>query len=243
MKTRIITGVALFAAVLVIFFVDSYLLNFAILGFVLYTAFGEAQKLYGLQGGSLALVAVIFYLLTPFSNPVFIAILAVLLVVSFLAHFKSENLTPALPFLYPMTPIFLIWMLYSLYGVGYLAWLILTVVACDSGAFFVGKFCGKHAFSETSPNKTWEGVAGGIAVATVFGAGFGWVLTDSFWHSLITAFLVAIFGVWGDLFESYLKRCAGVNDSGTLLPGHGGMLDRVDGYLFGVAAMLWTLSW
>ena len=119
MKTRIITGVALFAAVLVIFFVDSYLLNFAILGFVLYTAFGEAQKLYGLQGGSLALIAVIFYLLTPFSNPVFIAILAVLLVVSFLAHFKSENLTPALPFLYPMTPIFLIWMLYSLYGVGY----------------------------------------------------------------------------------------------------------------------------
>jgi cytidylyltransferase family len=164
-------------------------------------------------------------------------------VVSFLAHFKSENLTPALPFLYPMTPIFLIWMLYSQYGVGYLAWLILTVVACDSGAFFVGKFCGKHAFSETSPNKTWEGVAGGIAVATVFGAGFGWVLTDSFWHSLITAFLVAVFGVWGDLFESYLKRRAGVKDSGTLLPGHGGMLDRVDGYLFGVAAMLWTLSW
>ncbi|WP_298055736.1 phosphatidate cytidylyltransferase, partial [uncultured Campylobacter sp.] len=99
------------------------------------------------------------------------------------------------------------------------------------------------AFSETSPNKTWEGVVGGIAVATVFGAGFGWVLTDSFWHSLITAFLVAVFGVWGDLFESYLKRRAGVKDSGTLLPGHGGMLDRVDGYLFGVAAMLWTLSW
>ena len=243
MKTRIITGVALFAAILVIFFVDSYLLNFAILGFVLYTAFSEAGKLYGLQGGSLALIAVIFYLLTPFSNPVFIAILAVLLVVSFLAHFKSENLTPALPFLYPMTPIFLIWMLYSQYGVGYLAWLILTVVACASGAFFVGKFCGKHAFSETSPNKTWEGVAGGIVVATVFGAGFGWVLTDSFWHSLITAFLVATFGVWGDLFESYLKRRAGVKDSGTLLPGHGGMLDRVDGYLFGVAAMLWTLSW
>ena len=89
MKTRIITGIALFAVVLVIFFVDSYLLNFAILGFVLYAAFSEAQKLYGLQGSSLALVAVIFYLLTPFSNPAFIAILAVLLVVSFLAHFKS----------------------------------------------------------------------------------------------------------------------------------------------------------
>ena len=80
-------------------------------------------------------------------------------------------------------------------------------------------------------------------MATVFGAGYGCVLTDSFWNSLITAFLVAVFGVWGDLFESYLKRRAGVKDSGTLLPGHGGMLDRVDGYLFGVAAMLWTLSW
>ena len=69
------------------------------------------------------------------------------------------------------------------------------------------------------------------------------MLYDGFFHALLTSFLVASFGVWGDLFESYLKRQAGVKDSGNFLPGHGGMLDRIDGYLFGVIAMMWALSW
>lgn len=243
MKTRIITGVALFIAVLAIFIIDSYLLNFIILGVVLYFAFTESEKLYGLTDKSLALIAMIFYLLTPFSNPVFIAILGILLVLSVISHFKSDDLKSALPFLYPMTPIFLIWMLYSEYGIAYLAWMILTVVACDSGAYFVGKFYGERPFSPTSPNKTWEGVVGGIVCATTLGAIFGYVITGVFFHSLLTSLFVASFGVWGDLFESYLKRKADVKDSGDLFPGHGGMLDRIDGYLFGVVAMLWMLSW
>ena len=243
MKTRIITGVALFAVILIVFLVDSYLLNFLILGGVLYTAFVESEKIYGLQDKSLALIAVIFYFLAPFSNPIFIAILAILIVLSFLVHFKSENLKSILPFLYPMTPIFAIWMLYSQYGVGYLAWLIFTIAACDSGAYFIGKIAGKHSFSPSSPNKTWEGVIGGIAVATAFGTIYGWILYDGFFHAMLTSFLTASFGVWGDLFESYLKRQAGVKDSGSLLPGPGGVLDRIDGYLFGVIAMMWALSW
>ncbi|QCD51816.1 phosphatidate cytidylyltransferase [Campylobacter sp. RM16192] len=243
MKTRIITGVALFLAVLAIFIIDSYLLNFIILGIVLFFSFIESEKLYGLSEKTLVIIAMIFYLLTPFSNPVFIAILSVLLVLSVLAHFKSESLKSVLPFLYPMTPIFLIWMLYSEYGIAYLAWMILTVVACDSGAYFVGKFYGKRAFSPTSPNKTWEGVAGGIFVGSFFGTCFGYFVTEDILHSLLTSLFVAAFGVWGDLFESYLKRKADVKDSGDLFPGHGGMLDRIDGYLFGVVAMLWMLSW
>lgn len=243
MKSRIFTGIALLIAVLVIFRIDSYFLNFIILGGVLYAAFKESEKIYGLENSSLVLVAMIFYLLVPFSNPIFIAILAILIVISFLVHFKAESLKPVLPFLYPTMPIFVIWMLYSQYGIGYLAWLILTVVVCDSGAYFIGKAIGKRAFSPSSPNKTWEGVIGGIAVATIFGTSYGWAIYDGFLHAFLTSFLVASFGVWGDLFESYLKRRAGVKDSGNLLPGHGGVLDRIDGYLFGVIAMMWALSW
>lgn len=243
MKTRIITGVALFLAVLAIFIIDSYLLNFIILGIVLFFSFVESEKLYGLKEKTLVIIAMIFYLLAPFSNPVFIAILSVLLVLSVLAHFKSESLRSVLPFLYPMTPIFLIWMLYSEFGIAYLAWMILTVVACDSGAYFIGKFYGKRAFSPTSPNKTWEGVAGGIFVGSFVGAFLGYFVTEDILHSLLTSLFVAAFGIWGDLFESYLKRNAGVKDSGDIFPGHGGMLDRIDGYLFGVVAMLWMLSW
>jgi len=243
MKIRIFTGITLFVTILIVFWLDSYLLNYIILGGVLCVAFIESEKIYGLQDKSLVLIAMIFYLLAPFSNPVFIAIIAILIIVSFMVHFKSDNLRTVLPFVYPTTPIFVIWMLYSQYGVGYLAWLILTVVVCDSGAFFVGKMIGKHPFSPSSPNKTWEGVIGGIILASIFGTGYGWVLYDGFFHALLTSFLVASFGVWGDLFESYLKRQAGVKDSGNFLPGHGGMLDRIDGYLFGVIAMMWALSW
>ncbi|WP_169941067.1 phosphatidate cytidylyltransferase [Campylobacter sp. RM15925] len=243
MKTRVITGVIMFLAILIVFLIDSHLLNFAVLGAVLFISFIESERLYGIHEKSLVLIAMIFYLLTPFSNPVFIALLAVLLVLSVLVHFKSENLKSVLPFLYPMTPIFLIWMLYDTYGIGYLAWMIFIVIACDSGAYFIGKRFGKHSFSPTSPNKTWQGVIGGICAASVAGSVFGYIITEAFFHSLLTSFFVGAFGVWGDLFESYLKRKAGVKDSGDLFPGHGGMLDRIDGYLFGVVAMLWMLSW
>lgn len=243
MITRILTGIAMFVAVLIIFWIDSYWLNFAILAAILYVAFKESEKFYGLEDKSLAIIAMIFYLLVPFSNPIFISIIAVLVVAGFLVHFKAENLKPILPFLYPTMPIFVIWMLYSQYGVGYLAWLIFTVAVCDSGAYFIGKAIGKTPFSPSSPNKTFEGVAGGIITASIFGTIYGWVLYDGFFHALLTSVLVCIFSVWGDLFESYLKRQAGLKDSGSLFPGHGGVLDRIDGYLFGVFAMMWALSW
>ncbi len=96
---------------------------------------------------------------------------------------------------------------------------------------------GKTQFCETSPNKTLEGVFGGIAVATATGMFMGLLVVD-----LITAFvisaLVATSSIFGDLYESSLKRAADVKDSGDILPGHGGILDRIDGYLFGGIVML-----
>ncbi|MGG7048666.1 MULTISPECIES: phosphatidate cytidylyltransferase [unclassified Campylobacter] len=243
MKTRLITGLTMLAVILAIFYINSYFLNFIILGIVLAVAFLEALKLYNIDQKSLVFIVIAFYTLTLLTNPIYIALLAVIIVVSVLAHIKSDNIKAVLPFLYPATPIFLIWMLYSEYGIEYLAWLILSVVACDSGAYFVGKFFGKHPFSPSSPNKTLEGVLGGLGIGTIVGTICGNFVMDATVHVVFASFLICIFSVWGDLFESYLKRLVGAKDSGSLFPGHGGMLDRIDGYLFGVVALLWSLSW
>lgn len=120
---------------------------------------------------------------------------------------------------------------------GILIWLVIIVVFTDAGAYFVGKNIGKRKFSSISPNKTIEGVYGGIALATVIGVLYG-LNYVGFWVSLFVSFFTSISAVYGDLFESYLKREVGVKDSGNILPGHGGVLDRVDGYMFASVVMV-----
>jgi phosphatidate cytidylyltransferase len=114
---------------------------------------------------------------------------------------------------------------------------LVVVAMTDVGAYAVGKSIGKTPFCATSPNKTMEGVLGGIAVATLSGMFIGLSIVD-FTTSILISFFVAVSSIFGDLFESSLKRAAGVKDSGALLPGHGGVLDRIDGYLFGAVVML-----
>lgn len=107
-------------------------------------------------------------------------------------------------------------------------WAMGLVWACDTAAFFVGRSVGGPRFAPAiSPNKTWSGFVGGVAASAVLGgvmAQYGLPL----WLAVATPVL-AIVSALGDLYESWLKRRAGIKDSGTLLPGHGGMLDRLDG--------------
>jgi phosphatidate cytidylyltransferase len=119
-------------------------------------------------------------------------------------------------------------------------WLLVTVALTDIFAFFTGKAIGKTKFSDTSPNKTIEGVIGGIIIATVLGTYAGLFIAP-FWIALVVTLLTSISSIFGDLFESHLKREAGVKDSGDLLPGHGGILDRIDGYLFAAPMMIIAL--
>jgi len=110
--------------------------------------------------------------------------------------------------------------------------LILMIWSNDTLAYLVGSFIGKHSFSPISPNKTWEGVIGG-ALLTIIGAAVYGYLSQAYrlvdW--MVFALCATVGGTLGDLLESKLKRMAGVKDSGTLMPGHGGAMDRFDSLL------------
>jgi len=111
--------------------------------------------------------------------------------------------------------------------------LVLVVWGYDTGAYLTGSRLGRrHLLEQISPAKTMEGLAGGLVVGTI-AAGIGAVLVGlEPWHPLIIGPLVGLAAQAGDLAESMLKRAAGRKDSGFLVPGHGGILDRIDSFLF-----------
>lgn len=119
----------------------------------------------------------------------------------------------------------------------------------DTGAYCVGTLTaklpgGNHKMAPViSPKKSWEGLFGGIFFTLVAGYIFSIYATDySWWNWLLIALLVSVCGTLGDLFESKIKRRAGVKDSGVFLPGHGGVLDRFDSVLFAAWAIwIWSL--
>ncbi len=116
-------------------------------------------------------------------------------------------------------------------------WLVIFVSACtfmsDTGALFIGKALGRHKLAPAiSPGKTWEGSLGGVLTSLITGAALGLWLHLPLIHALGLAAMCAVFGQIGDLCESALKRDLGVKDFGTVLPGHGGILDRIDSLLF-----------
>jgi len=118
---------------------------------------------------------------------------------------------------------------------------LFAVIAADVGAYFAGHMWGKHKLAPSiSPGKTIEGVAGGALSSAVLGAVFAglWLPDTSAGAGALLGALLALVSVGGDLLESALKRAAGVKDSGGILPGHGGVLDRVDGILIGGATFL-----
>lgn len=114
-------------------------------------------------------------------------------------------------------------------GIVYTLWALALVWATDIGAYFTGRALGGPKLApRLSPSKTWSGLIGGIALASLFGVFMHWYAGLPLRLTLATPVL-AVLAQAGDIYESRLKRRAGVKDSGTILPGHGGALDRLDG--------------
>jgi phosphatidate cytidylyltransferase len=127
------------------------------------------------------------------------------------------------------------------YGFAALFFVLAVVWATDSGAFFAGRFIGGPKLSPViSPKKTWAGAIGGVVAAALAGCAAA-RLTQNVPLTLPlvgVALVLSVFCQAGDLYESWLKRRFGAKDSGNIIPGHGGIMDRVDGLIFAVAAAI-----
>jgi phosphatidate cytidylyltransferase len=153
---------------------------------------------------------------------------------------------------YPLTLIPMIWNRDD--GKPLLLFLMVCVWAGDIAALYVGRRYGRHKLSRLSPNKTWEGTIASVAGSAL--AGLAVVLAgellstyygdtvlhilEPVWQSVVLAVIINVAAQLGDLLESAIKRGAGVKDSGTMLPGHGGILDRIDALLV-AAPVLWCV--
>ena len=125
-----------------------------------------------------------------------------------------------------------------------LFWLLGLVWATDVGAFFVGRSLrGPKLWPRISPNKTWSGMVGGLAAAGLVGAAFATALASALlWPAVAASLLLSLVSQAGDFFESGIKRHFGAKDASELIPGHGGLLDRLDG-LLAATLVLAFLAW
>ena len=200
-------------------------------------------------------VGVILYMLvflvqTQSIEPLWFWILPLLIAIIFVAelikldHLTLSNLAITIfGWIYVVMPLSLVNVLPTIQGIYDpipLIGFFLVQWANDTGAYFVGKYFGKRKlYPEVSPNKTWEGLAGGSIVAIASAVGL-FKLTHTLYMQdwVVMAFCVVTFGNLGDLFESHLKRNFGVKDSGHIMPGHGGVMDRFDGLFLALPVFL-----
>jgi phosphatidate cytidylyltransferase len=152
---------------------------------------------------------------------------------------------------YPLSLLPLLWMRDD--GKPLLLFLMVCVWAGDTAALYVGKSVGRHKLSHLSPKKTWEGAIGSVAGSVLAGVAIAYAgeyllrrgdtllhIVEPMWQTVVLAIVINIAAQLGDLLESAIKRGAGVKDSGTMLPGHGGILDRIDALLLAAPA-LWCV--
>lgn len=240
-STRIKTALVLLLAFVIVSYINNLFIIWLFLGAFMIVGVSEAMKLFKVENfvvyqiASITWIAAYFY-----SEPEDLIAVALVAVASMVAYKRTFNTNIILPLLYPLASFLFLLSLYNEYGISAIWWILIIVGLTDTAAYYVGRSIGKTKFCETSPNKTLEGVFGGLLFGSFIAAFFA-IDGLSYVQAVIISFLVAISSVFGDLFESYLKREADVKDSGDILPGHGGILDRTDGFLFAGIVMLIVL--
>ncbi|MGN0214844.1 MAG: phosphatidate cytidylyltransferase [Muribaculaceae bacterium] len=134
---------------------------------------------------------------------------------------------------YVALPLTALELLYNQAGMQITLFMFVCIWLNDTGAYLVGCSFGEHRlFERISPKKSWEGFIGGMTVCIIAGACASSLLGESAALWIPFGIIVSVFSTWGDLVESLIKRTAGVKDSGNIMPGHGGVLDRIDSLLF-----------
>lgn len=192
-----------------------------------------------IMGGTLGLWQIIVLI---------IAVTPIILAVSVLLNFSSKTklleviAKQMFGFIYiPVSLCLLIFIRNLPGGQLWILWMLAVIFANDVGAFYVGRYFGKYKLCPNiSPNKTVEGAVGGLIGSFLTGFIFSLILFDDLHISFLTlpcSLAMALAGQLGDLFESTMKRTSFIKDSGYLLPGHGGMLDRIDGLLMAVPVL------
>src|SRR5688572_3156922 len=246
--TRLVSGVALAAAALAaILFLPVPLLRI-VACLVAGLAAHELLRVTGPAGVTsqtfvIALVVVVCWLVS--SAPVNAAIVLILclVLVAIEVLFRARHIQEAASGLvapvYVGVPLGMLVSVHALHGWRATLLLIGTVVISDSAQYYTGRALGRRPLAPAiSPKKTIEGAAGGVVFGTVFMALLGPGAIPGTAPLVLAALgmIVVVLGICGDLFESRLKRAAGVKDSSALIPGHGGILDRIDALLFATPA-------
>ena len=251
LKTRIITAVALLVGLLtIVFFASTEIWALITLGIVLlgvaewsYLIRLKNNQRYFLLTVTLVLGLLIAFMhMTPlyyYQSHIVLVVLAVasLFWIVIAPLWLTTRKTCSNAFIMSILGLFLIfatWIaLVGLHAINPLLLLgtIATVSIADSAAYFAGKRFGRHKLApEISPGKTWEGVFGALFAVTVYGIVLCYYRQFSPWL-IVCLWLLVVLSIIGDLVESLLKRKADLKDSGQLLPGHGGILDRIDGLM------------
>lgn len=264
LKQRIITAVLLLLAVLAILFYGNPAVWF---GFVLLFSFAAAWEWSGLRQSTLSqsrrfFFSVLVTLLTAmgmlWATPLGLLLMTLLVALAMPfaviqyqlsqgTSFWMNDLIASLTGLVVLPTFGLsVYLFLNQFSVGVLLLSLFVIWAIDTGAYFSGRAFGKHKLAvHVSPGKTWEGVVGGTLLAfAVALVGLAWlkpVIGLPEWLLAAVFAMIGAFSVFGDLFESLLKRRANKKDSGQLLPGHGGVLDRTDSLL--LAIPVFYLAW
>lgn len=202
------------------------------------------------------LTAIIFYLaLYTIDNQNLIATIAIcsILLIFFAAMLRNniENISASIA-VTCLGAFFITWTLFHMvlirnleYGMQYIIFLFVNVWCLDTGAYFVGKNFGKHKLASlVSPKKTIEGAIAGIITAVIVSILCQKIFMQniiSIKEAIIFAIIISIVGQFSDLAESLFKRDCNIKDSGNIIPGHGGMLDRFDSYLFAAPVFYYSI--
>ncbi len=250
---RVLSALVLAPLLVLLLLKGSPSLIFAVVLFCGLLAWYEWCNLFNLSpfyliwGGCLLVLSLsLSFFLSPFFQ---IALFFLLSFFPFLFAFDKESFPHIfLPFI---TGLFYLYMgfspfekMVSQYPREVLLLFFLVVFANDTGAYLTGKLFGRHPFfPKISPKKTWEGFGGGILLSSFSALLFNHFFSLwTFEKLLFLVFILSVAGVLGDLFESSIKRVVGKKDSGVLIPGHGGLLDRIDGVIFASPVFLFFLE-